>query len=69
MGDGENISCMPLYWTSGSNSSIQSVLAFPKILEEVSSKNTELPVESPIASCRGLNRDQITPRPWGGISV
>jgi len=46
MVDGENIRWMPPYWTSGSNFSTQLVLALPKILQEVSCRNTGLPVES-----------------------
>jgi len=33
------------------------VVACPKALQDVSGRNTKLPVESPVASCRRLNHD------------
>ena len=35
-----------------------------RLLQDVSGKNTELPVESLVASCRRLNYDQTMPKPW-----
>ena len=39
------------------NPSSESILAYPKVLQDVSCRNAELPVESPETSYRRLNLD------------
>jgi len=46
------------------NPSLESIFAYSKVLQDVSCRKIELPVESPKTSCRRLNLDPKVSKSW-----